>query len=191
MRKAWEIFKRDVLRLLHNPVAMVITIGVCIIPSLYAWYNIEANWDPYGSTEGVKIAVANEDAGVETELTGKLNAGEQTIDKLKENHDLGWVFTDAKKAEEGVRRGDYYAAIVIPHDFSEKLTSMLTGDFEQPELTYYVNEKKNAIAPKVTDTGAETIEEQVNDTFVATVAETFVQLAHDADASLTASGDEA
>ncbi|MFR2950713.1 MAG: YhgE/Pip domain-containing protein, partial [Collinsella intestinalis] len=112
------------------------------IPSLYAWYNIEANWDPYGSTEGVKIAVANEDAGVETELTGKLNAGEQTIDKLKENHDLGWVFTDAKKAEEGVRRGDYYAAIVIPHDFSEKLTSMLTGDFEQPELTYYVNEKK-------------------------------------------------
>ncbi len=149
MRKAWEIFKRDVLRLLHNPVAMVITVGVCIIPSLYAWYNIEANWDPYGSTEGVKIAVANEDAGVETELTGELNAGEQTIDKLKENHDLGWVFTDAKKAEEGVRRGDYYAAIVIPRDFSEKLTSMLTGDFEQPELTYYVNEKKNAIAPKV------------------------------------------
>lgn len=191
MRKAWEIFKRDVLRLLHNPVAMVITIGVCIIPSLYAWYNIEANWDPYGSTEGVKIAVANEDAGVETELTGKLNAGEQTIDKLKENHDLGWVFTDAKKAEEGVRRGDYYAAIVIPHDFSEKLTSMLTGDFEQPELTYYVNEKKNAIAPKVTDTGAETIEMQLNETFVGTVTSTLVTEAKKLGVDIDAAGESA
>ena len=191
MRKAWEIFKRDVLRLLHNPVAMVITIGVCIIPSLYAWYNIEANWDPYGSTEGVKIAVANEDAGVETELTGKLNAGEQTIDKLKENHDLGWVFTDAKKAEEGVRRGDYYAAIVIPRDFSEKLTSMLTGDFEQPELTYYVNEKKNAIAPKVTDTGAETIETQLNETFVGTVTSTIVTEAKKLGVDIDAAGESA
>lgn len=191
MRKAWEIFKRDVLRLLHNPVAMVITIGVCIIPSLYAWYNIEANWDPYGSTEGVKIAVANEDAGVETELTGKLNAGEQTIDKLKENHDLGWVFTDAKKAEEGVRRGDYYAAIVIPRDFSEKLTSMLTGDFEQPELTYYVNEKKNAIAPKVTDTGAETIETQLNETFVGTVTSTLVTEAKKLGVDIDTAGESA
>ena len=191
MRKAWEIFKRDVLRLLHNPVAMVITIGVCIIPSLYAWYNIEANWDPYGSTEGVKIAVANEDTGVETELTGKLNAGEQTIDKLKENHDLGWVFTDAKKAEEGVRRGDYYAAIVIPRDFSEKLTSMLTGDFEQPELTYYVNEKKNAIAPKVTDTGAETIETQLNETFVGTVTSTLVTEAKKLGVDIDAAGESA
>lgn len=191
MRKAWEIFKRDVLRLLRNPVAMVITIGVCIIPSLYAWYNIEANWDPYGSTEGVKIAVANEDAGVETELTGELNAGDQTIDKLKENHDLGWVFTDAKKAEEGVRRGDYYAAIVIPRDFSEKLTSMLTGDFEQPELTYYVNEKKNAIAPKVTDTGAETIETQLNETFVGTVTSTLVTEAKRLGVDIDAAGESA
>lgn len=191
MRKAWEIFKRDVLRLLHNPVAMVITIGVCIIPSLYAWYNIEANWDPYGSTAGVKIAVANEDEGVETELTGELNAGEQTIEKLKENHDLGWVFTDAKAAEEGVRRGDYYAAIVIPRDFSEKLTSMLTGDFEQPELTYFVNEKKNAIAPKVTDTGAETIETQLNETFVGTVTSTLVTEAKKLGADIDAAGEGA
>ena len=132
VKKSFQIFKRDVLRLLRNPVAMVITIGVCIIPSLYAWYNIAANWDPYGSTAGVKIAVANEDEGTSNELVGELNAGEQTMDELKKNHDLGWVFTDADEAEEGVRRGDYYAAIVIPRNFSEKLTSMLTGDFEQP-----------------------------------------------------------
>ena len=112
----------------------------------------------------------------------------KTVEQLKENDDLGWVFTDAESAKEGVYSGEYYAAIVIPKDFSEKLTSMLTGDFEQPELTYYVNEKKNAIAPKVTDTGAETIEEQLNETFVATVSSTLVEQAQklgvDVDAAL-------
>ncbi|MBS7157760.1 MAG: YhgE/Pip domain-containing protein [Collinsella sp.] len=191
VNKAFQIFKRDLKRLLHNPVAIVITIGVCIIPSLYAWYNIVANWDPYANTGNIKIAVASNDRGTENDLAGDLNAGDEVIEKLRENDDLGWTFVDADEAREGVERGDYYAAIIIPKDFSRDLTSMLTGTFTEPKITYYVNEKKNAIAPKVTDTGAETIEEQVNDTFVATVAETFVQLAHDADASLTASGDEA
>lgn len=188
MKKAFQIFKRDLKRLLRNPVAMVITIGVCIIPSLYAWYNIEANWDPYGNTSGVRIAVANEDRGVETELTGELNAGEQTVEKLRENDALGWVFTDAESAKEGVYRGDYYAAIIIPADFSENLTSMLTGDFEQPEIKYYVNEKKNAIAPKVTDTGAETIEQQLNETFVATVSSTLVEEAKELGVDVDAAG---
>ena len=188
MKKAFQIFKRDLKRLLRNPVAMVITIGVCIIPSLYAWYNIEANWDPYGNTSGVRIAVANEDRGVETELTGELNAGEQTVEKLRENDALGWVFTDAESAKEGVYRGDYYAAIIIPADFSEHLTSMLTGEFEQPEIKYYVNEKKNAIAPKVTDTGAETIEQQLNETFVATVSSTLVEEAKELGVDVDAAG---
>lgn len=188
MKKAFQIFKRDLKRLLRNPVAMVITIGVCIIPSLYAWYNIEANWDPYGNTSGVRIAVANEDRGVETELTGELNAGEQTVEKLRENDALGWVFTDAESAKEGVYRGDYYAAIIIPADFSEHLTSMLTGEFEQPEIKYYVNEKKNAIAPKVTDTGAETIEQQLNETFVATVSSALVEEAKELGVDVDAAG---
>lgn len=188
MKKVFQIFKRDLKRLLRNPVAMVITIGVCIIPSLYAWYNIEANWDPYGNTTGVRIAVANEDRGVETELTGELNAGEQTVEKLRENDALGWEFTDAESAKEGVYRGDYYAAIIIPADFSEHLTSMLTGEFEQPEIKYYVNEKKNAIAPKVTDTGAETIEQQLNETFVATVSSTLVEEAKELGVDVDAAG---
>ena len=130
----------------------------------------------------------NEDRGVETELTGELNAGEQTVEKLRENDALGWEFTDAESAKEGVYRGDYYAAIIIPADFSEHLTSMLTGEFEQPEIKYYVNEKKNAIAPKVTDTGAETIEQQLNETFVATVSSTLVEEAKELGVDVDAAG---
>lgn len=167
------------MRLLRNPVALVITIGVCVIPSLYAWYNIVANWDPYANTANIKIAVANEDEGTTNEYTGAMNAGEQVIEQLRKNDQLGWTFTDAKEAKEGVYRGDYYAGIIIPKDFSEKLTSMLTGEFTEPKLVYYVNEKKNAIAPKVTDTGASTIQEQINSTFVSTVSKTLVKTLQD------------
>ena len=187
MKKALAIFKRDIKRLLCNPVALVITIGVCIIPSLYAWYNIVANWDPYGNTQNIKIAVANNDKGTTNDLVGELNAGDEVIDKLKDNDQLGWTIVDSEKeAKEGVEAGKYYAALVIPPDFSEGMLSMLSGDFHQPKLTYYVNEKKSAVAVKVTDTGANTVEEQVNETFVSTVSQTVVEIAQKAGVDLEA-----
>ena len=193
MKTALRIFKRDLLRLLRNPVAAVVTLGVCIIPSLYAWYNIAANWDPYGKTVNVKVAVANEDAGTSNEYMGALNAGKDTVAEIRKNHDLGWVFVDtADEAKQGVERGDYYAAIVIPRDFSKNLTSMLTGTFTKPKLTYYVNQKRNAIAPEVTGVGATTLGNQINQTFVGTVSEVVADKLTNASAKLdgTLSGSE-
>ena len=170
MKRAFEIFRRDVNRLSHNMVAMIVTIGVCLIPSLYAWFNIAANYDPYANTGNIKIAVANADKGTENEFIGELNAGKEIVQNLKENKDLGWKFTNKEKAVEGVKSGKYYAAIVIPEDFSASLVSILSGDMKQPQFEYYLNEKKNAIAPKVTDTGDSTIQTQVNEEFIAAAA---------------------
>lgn len=170
MKRAFEIFRRDINRLSHNMVAMIVTIGVCLIPSLYAWFNIAANYDPYANTGNIKIAVANADKGTENEFIGELNAGKEIVQNLKENKDLGWKFTNKEKAVEGVKSGKYYAAIVIPEDFSASLVSILSGDMKQPQFEYYLNEKKNAIAPKVTDTGASTIQTQVNEEFIAAAA---------------------
>lgn len=170
MKRAFEIFRRDINRLSHNMVAMIVTIGVCLIPSLYAWFNIAANYDPYANTGNIKIAVANADKGTENELIGELNVGEEIVQNLKKNDSLGWKFTDEKKAVQGVKSGKYYAAIVIPEDFSSSFVSILSGDMKQPQFEYYLNEKKNAIAPKVTGTGASTIQEQVNEEFIAAAA---------------------
>ena len=170
MKRAFEIFRRDVNRLSHNMVAMIVTIGVRLIPSLYAWFNIAANYDPYANTGNIKIAVANADKGTENELIGELNVGEEIVQNLKKNDSLGWKFTDEKKAVQGVKSGKYYAAIVIPEDFSSSFVSILSGDMKQPQFEYYLNEKKNAIAPKVTGTGASTIQEQVNEEFIAAAA---------------------
>lgn len=176
MKRAFEIFKRDVNRLSHNLVAMIVTIGVCLIPSLYAWFNIAANYDPYANTGNVKIAVTNIDKGIENELVGNLNAGNEIVQNLKENKDLGWNFTDKSEAVEGVKSGKYYAAIVIPEDFSSSLVSILSGELKQPQFEYYLNEKKNAIAPKVTDTGASTIQDKVNEEFIAAAAGTVSEI---------------
>ena len=119
VKKALAIFKRDIKRLLCNPVALVITIGVCIIPSLYAWYNIVANWDPYGNTQNIKIAVANNDKGTTNDLVGELNAGDEVIDKLKDNDQLGWTIVDSEKeAKEGVESATSWATRSSPSQAS-------------------------------------------------------------------------
>ena len=176
MKKSFQIFKRDIGRLSKNIVALIVVIGVCIIPSLYAWFNIAANKDQYGNTANIKIAVANNDAGTENDMLGNLDVGGQIVDTLKENDSLGWVFVSEDKAISGVKSGEYYAAIVIPDNFSESMVSFLSGKIEQPEFDYYLNEKKNAIAPKITDTGANTIQQQVNTEFVSAAAGTVADI---------------
>ena len=175
MGKVFQIFWRDLKRILRNPVAVIVTLGVCVIPSLYAWFNIMANWDPYENTQDVRVAVVNLDEGADAggDL-GFINAGDMVVEELGKNTQLKWVFLDEDTALEEVRSGCSYAAIVIPADFTRDLTSVLTGNLVSPDLTYYVNEKVNPIAPKVTDTGASTVETQINETFVSTVSNVVV-----------------
>lgn len=185
MRTILRIFRRDFLRIVRNPVAVVVTLGVAIIPSLYAWFNILANWDPYSATGNIQVAIANEDRGTSNDLVGKLNAGRQVVAELKKNHQLGWRFVDGEdQAVQGVETGEYYAAIVLPKDFSASLVDSVTGTGKRPKIRYYVNEKKNAIAPKITDTGASTIDEQINSTFVATVGNTVAKAVSEAGGEL-------
>ena len=175
MKKSFQIFKRDLGRLFRNRAAVLILVGISVLPSLYAWFNIAANMDPYGNTKGIQVAIANEDKGADSEQMS-LDAGQNIVDNLKKNDQLGWKFVDAKEAKKGVRSGKYYAAIVIPDNFSESLLSILSGDIKQPKLDYYINEKKNAIAPKITDTGASTIQQEINDTFTSVAAESISEL---------------
>lgn len=184
MKKIFQIFARDMRRLFTNPAAAIVMVGVCVLPSLYAWFNIAANMDPYGNTSNIKVAIANCDAGASTE-TMSLDAGGTIVDTLKKNKQLGWTFVDEKQAKAGVTSGKYYAAIVIPENFSESLLSILDGEVKQPELDYYINEKKNAIAPKITATGASTIQQQINDTFSSVAAETVSELIRTSAGDLT------
>ncbi|TCD54355.1 YhgE/Pip domain-containing protein [Alloscardovia theropitheci] len=166
----WSIFRHDMRRIFTNPIAIIVTIGIAILPSAYAWLNIISNWDPYQNTQNISVAVANLDRGGNSDITGDINVGRQLEEQLKDNHRLGWKFLDSREeAIDGVSSGKYYAAIVIDKDFSQKLVDMVTSGGNQPELQYYVNEKLNPVAPKITDSGATTLDRTVNSAFVGTL----------------------
>lgn len=168
MKTIFRIFLSDIKKIRTNLMAFAVMIGICILPALYAWFNIAANWDPYSNTGNIKIAVANCDKG--TKLASKeINIGNQIVDNLKKNTQMCWTFVDKEQAENGVVTGEYYASVVIPENFSESFTSILSGKLTRPQITYTLNEKKNAIAPKITDKGAEAIKNQVNESFIDTI----------------------
>ncbi len=178
MRNIFKIFLSDARRISKNVVAVVVIMGLSIIPSLYAWFNIFSNWDPYGpdSTSNLKIAVVSADKGAEVAGVS-VNIGSTVIDTLKGNTTMGWVFTDTvDEAVDGVEDNSYYAALVIPEEFTEDMISFLGGKIENPDIIYYENEKKNAIAPKITAKAKTAVQEQVNAAFVSTLAETIMKV---------------
>lgn len=173
MKNVWKIFQRDMMRVRNNVIALVVIIGISVVPCLYAWFNIAASWDPYSNTGNLKVAVASADEGYEGSLIPiEINIGDKVLSALRENTQMEWVFTTEKKATSGVKSGKYYAAIVIPKDFSNKMMSVFSEKVEKPEITYYSNAKENAIAPKVTDKGAGAVQRQVNEVFIETVSDT-------------------
>jgi len=186
MRNIWTIFTRDIRKIRTNVIALIVVLGVTVVPCLYAWFNIAASWDPYGNTRNLKVAVASVDEGYTGNLIPlQLNLGDQVLSALRENTQLNWVFTTKSKAMKGVKSGEYYAAIVIPEDFSTNLMSVFSSDIKKPEITYYSNAKENAIAPKITDTGATTVQQQINDTFSATASSAVSEIVKSSADSIT------
>lgn len=168
MRNSWKIYSNDIKNIVKNWVAAILIGGLIILPSLYAWFNIEASWDPYGQTDQIPIGVVNEDKG--SEVRGEeIDVGNDVVDTLKNNDAMDWHFTNREDAMKNVKHGDYFAVIVIPENFSEKLGTVVTDNPEKSEMEYYVNEKINAIAPKITEKGASTIVEQVTSNFISTI----------------------
>jgi putative membrane protein len=175
MNTILRIFRHDFRGICRNMFALIIALGLCIIPSLYAWFNIYSNWDPYANTSSIKIAVYSEDEGFTPEGKEKQNMGDSIIDNLRENDKLGWTFTKDKESTiDGVKSGEYYAAIIIGSNFSRSMINFLNDNMETPSVTYYENAKKNAIASKITQSGMSTLQETINETFIETVVVTIL-----------------
>ena len=171
IKNIWTIYKEDLKRIFTNYAALIVILALCILPSLYAWFNIKASWDPYGqeATSQIKIGVINNDKG--TEFNGKLiNIGDQVVDQLKENDLMGWQFVDEAEGEKALEEGTFYATITIPDNFSQDIISLVTSDVKKGQMIYRVNEKINAIAPKLTSKGATGVQENINQTIVETVS---------------------
>ncbi|WP_193554831.1 YhgE/Pip domain-containing protein [Halobacillus salinus] len=178
MKNIWNIFARDWKSISTNWVAMILIGGLIVLPSLYAWFNIKASWDPYSQTDQLPVAVVNEDAGA-TVRDKDIDVGNDLVEKLKDNDSFDWKFTDRETAMDKVEYGDYYAAIVIPEEFSENLGTVISDEPQKSNVEYYVNEKINAIAPKITEKGASVLVDQITNEFVSEVNGTVAELFND------------
>ncbi len=182
MRMIWEIFSGDVRNLFKNVIAAIVVMGLALVPPMYAWFTTLGFWNPYDNTGNIEVAVASQDEGYASDLLpSRINAGDQIIAKLRANDKFDWQFVSADEAVAGVRSGEYYAALVIPKEFSADLMTVFSDDIAEPKIVYYDNEKENAIAQRVTSTGANTLQETIDETFTETVA----SVALDTTSSLT------
>ena len=176
MKNIWKIFTGDLKKLVKQPFALVIIIGLCVIPSLYAWFNIFANWDPYANTGGIPVAVVSLDKDYTLKDGSVVNMGESVLESLHSNTSVKWIFLDTEEeAREGVEAGKYYAAIIITDKFTYSMYNVFSDDFENPSLIYYQNQKSNAIATKITDTVAGTLQNTINQTFIKVAATTIFE----------------
>ena len=179
-RDVLRIFAGDVRYGVKNVIGIIVLMGLVLVPPMYAWFNIAGSWDPYGHTEGLKVAVANEDAGYESDLTPvDINMGDAVVSSLRADDSFDWVFVSEDEAVEGIRSGRYYAAIVIPEGFSADMMTLFSPDVTHSEITYYTNEKENPIAPRITEKGAASVQDSVRVKFTETVDKAALSLASD------------
>lgn len=179
MRNILGVFKYDIKTLSRHFFAMAVALAICLLPSLYAWLNIYSNWDPYGNTGNISIALASMDKGYVTEKGEVVNKGQEVLDDLRESTAINWVFLDSEEeAVNGVYSGKYYAAVVIDEDFSYNMFNMLTEWTGKPSITYYENAKKNAVATKITDTAAGNVKASINEAYLEVVISTVMESAN-------------
>ena len=191
MRNIWTVFKTDLRTLSKCFFACVVVVAIALLPSLYAWLNIYSNWDPYGNTGGISIAVASLDRGY-TDNGEYVNKGRDVLEDLKTATSINWVIVDTEQeATDGVYAGDYYAAVVIDEDFSRKMYRMFTDWTGQPAITYYENAKKNAVATKITDTAVETLKRSISENYLEVVIDGIMEQSNLLAADLTADDPEA
>jgi len=192
MRNIWTVFKTDIRTLSKCFFACVVVVAIALLPSLYAWLNIYSNWDPYGNTGGISIAVASLDEGYTNEDGTYENKGDDVVADLREATSINWVIVDTEEeAKGGVESGDYYAAVVIDKQFSRNMYRMLTDWTGKPAITYYENAKKNAVATKITDTAVETLKRSISENYLEVVIDGIMEQSNLLAADLTADDPEA
>lgn len=172
MKNIVQVIRFDLRRATSNVMAVIVLFGLVVIPSLFTWFNVIASWNPFDSTENLTVAVANADEGYQSDLVPiRVEIGEQVVSALRANDDLNWVFTSEDDAIDGTESGEYYAAIVLPPTFSTDMMTFYSHGAERTRIDYYTNEKKNALAPKITEQGAGEVSTTINEVFTEKLSE--------------------
>ena len=168
MRTILSIFKNDINAIVKHFFVLVIALAVGVLPSLYAWINIYAMWNPYVNTGNVPVALASRDLGIEGPDGTHIDVAAEAIAEFAGSESINYIPVDsAEQAIDGVSSGKYYAAIIFEDGFTYAMNHYeeAIGD-AKPRITYCCNIKKSGIAPKITDTAADNMLRDINSDLV-------------------------
>lgn len=169
-----KIAGKDIKSIFKNRFIRISVIAIIVVPLLYSLLYLDAFWDPYARVKDMTIAVVNEDGGAL--LDGKkVNYGEDVVENLKSNGDVGWEFTSNEKADEGLENEGYYAKFVIPESFSKNIVAAKEGKPQVADLKFVCNEKKNFLAAQINSQVEKVLKEEI----VSTVSNNYVTVAFD------------
>ncbi|MFD1318154.1 YhgE/Pip domain-containing protein [Loigolactobacillus zhaoyuanensis] len=144
----------------HNRLILLSVIVMTLIPLLYSVFFLKSVWDPYGETQALPVAVVNQDQPVK--YNGEtLNVGKQTVQKLKNNKQLGWRFVSAKQAKQGLKDKKYYTVITLPKNFSANATTALNKNPKKMQLSYKTNGSLNYIGEVISEIGATSLDKEI------------------------------
>ena len=85
---------------------IIIFMVVLLIPLIYSFFYLKSYWNPYGNLSDMKIAVVNLDSGKDGS-----NEGNEFVKSLKESDTFNIQEVSEAEAEDGMKKGDYYATI--------------------------------------------------------------------------------
>lgn len=129
MNNVWRLFRFDLGRLKANVMSIIITLGLVLVPSLFAWYNIIACWNVFDNTATSRWPWPTPTRATRaTSSRCSINIGDQVVSALRANDQIDWQFTDENDAIDGAKSGRYYAAVVIPKSFSRDMLTFYTAD---------------------------------------------------------------
>lgn len=152
------------LALFRRPMFVLSVLAIVLVPSLYAVFYISSLWDPYGHLDRLPAALVNLDRGV-IRAGRDINVGNTTIHLLTEHPPFHFVqLPSVEAADEALRSGKVYFALIIPGDFSER--AITAGPDEPAEFTLRVAEGDSymgaTISKRFGSELAHTLNEQLN-----------------------------
>ena len=158
---------RDVSSVFSSLISLAVLLGLILIPGLYAWFNLGGEFNLYSRTKDLRIDVVNQDEGYSSPLLPLgVNFGSKVVGALQKNHKFLWEETSLKTAQRQVRDGEAYAAVEIPEGFSKGLMDILSSP-SPLKVKFLVNESITPLSPKLTEEGADDLENEAREVFAS------------------------
>lgn len=159
-RDAFSIFQSELTLYKRFPKLRISTLGVILIPALYALIYLDSVNDPGAHTADLKAAIVNLDQGLDYRGQA-VNVGQSVVSAVKEKHTFGFIdYAAEDEATLAVRRGDLAFALIIPKDFSAN--AVPGNEAAGGRLVMYVSEGNNYNGANLAKRFATELGHQVN-----------------------------